>query len=165
MKKEMVEVRYVGKRPMRKDNIADTGTIWFGENDVQEVPANAAILLCAFPTVWQMADKHVIERPVSPAEEDELEAAVAAEAAAGWIPAPEAPDLALSEDEHGFAKPVTGSEVTIEELVVSFSSLDRDNDLTQHNKPKMDVVRAMFEDREVTAVSVKEAWEKFTAVE
>lgn len=51
-------IQYVGTKPEKVDNVANTGLVWFGHGDVQEVKdESAAKKLLAFPGVWQEASE------------------------------------------------------------------------------------------------------------
>ena len=58
-----VPIMYVGKKLLKKDNVAGTGAVWNGAGDVQLVSEEAAIKLLANPLVWQRA---VTERQAGP---------------------------------------------------------------------------------------------------
>lgn len=51
-----MKIKYVGTKPMKTDNVAGTGTIWMGHDDVQDVPDNLWPLFAMHPNVWQRAD-------------------------------------------------------------------------------------------------------------
>ena len=64
----MAKIQYIGKKPVKHDNVAGTGTVWNGTGDVQEVkdPLVVAQLL-RHGSVWQMADgKAAPESPEPP---------------------------------------------------------------------------------------------------
>lgn len=51
-----MRIEYVGKKPVKEDNVAKTGTVWQGQGDVQEVADEAACSkLLAHPLVWRAA--------------------------------------------------------------------------------------------------------------
>lgn len=50
----MTQIRYIGCKPMKEDNVARTGTVWHGHGDVREVKDPAAVSkLLSFSTVWE----------------------------------------------------------------------------------------------------------------
>ena len=63
----MTKIRYIGAKPVKHDNVADTGLSWHGAGDVQEVvdPAKAAKLL-AHSLIWEEAG----EQPKPKADPD-----------------------------------------------------------------------------------------------
>ena len=154
-----VKVRYVGPRGYRADNVCGTLTIWTADKPVAAVDEEVAARLCAYPTVWQMADAPVMERPTEPkpdpTEED---------------PETEAEKLAalgedmVGDDDEGDnpVDPASGDPVTAEEIGPILSSLDKDTDFSSTGKPLVDSIRAKFPDRSVTAKEVKAAWEAFS---
>lgn len=48
-----VKVKYVGVKPQKTDNVAGTGQVWNGPDDVQEVPIAAWAKLSKHPDIWQ----------------------------------------------------------------------------------------------------------------
>jgi hypothetical protein len=50
----MQKIRYIGTKPRKEDNVAGTGVVWNGRNDVQEVPEHAVPKLLAHPNVWEL---------------------------------------------------------------------------------------------------------------
>jgi hypothetical protein len=59
----MTQIRYIGIKPVKQDNVAATGIVWMGNGDVHEVadPVAASKLL-SFPTVWEEANEPVSEQ-------------------------------------------------------------------------------------------------------
>lgn len=53
----MINVRYVGKKSVKSDNVANTGTIWVGFGDVQPVSDAVWGKLSKHPDIWENADK------------------------------------------------------------------------------------------------------------
>lgn len=147
-----VKVRYIGNKPIKRDTITESLAVWPGFNSVTAVPEDVAIRLCQFPTVWQLADKPVMERP-APAPVAEVAPEVAVE------PEPQA-DSGFDKEE---SPAVTGSEVAPEEIYAILGSLDRDTDFTEAGRPVVAKVRERFEGREVSIQAVKAAWENFQA--
>jgi len=45
-------VVYVGKKPLKRDTIANTGLVWAGYGDAHEVPHTEAVQLLQHPDVW-----------------------------------------------------------------------------------------------------------------
>lgn len=55
-----MKVKYLGPKPIKRDNVAHTGVVWVGTGDVQEVPDSAWPKLAAHPTIWErVTDTHV----------------------------------------------------------------------------------------------------------
>ena len=51
-----MQIRYIGLKPVKQDNVANTGLIWNGAGDVHEVTNTvAACKLLSFSTVWEEA--------------------------------------------------------------------------------------------------------------
>lgn len=51
----MLNVRYIGRKPERRDSIAGTDAVWSGNGDIQPVSAEAWAKLSEYPTVWELA--------------------------------------------------------------------------------------------------------------
>jgi hypothetical protein len=50
----MTQIRYIGLKPVKQDNVANTGLIWNGAGDVHEVAdLAAAAKLLSYPLVWE----------------------------------------------------------------------------------------------------------------
>jgi len=65
---KLIEVVYVGKKPVAFDNVARSGKSWAGEGDIQEVTDAQAKLLIKFPDQWQLVnekDRASVETPES----------------------------------------------------------------------------------------------------
>jgi hypothetical protein len=56
-----MKVMYVGQKARKEDNVANTGTVWLGHGDVQEVPDIAWAKLSKHPDVWVLADATVVD--------------------------------------------------------------------------------------------------------
>ncbi|HEY1129136.1 MAG TPA: hypothetical protein VGF12_07015 [Roseateles sp.] len=52
---ELVQVEYIGAKPIKEDNVAHTGAVWRGEGDVQSVPLAAWPKLAQHTGVWRLA--------------------------------------------------------------------------------------------------------------
>ena len=50
----MTKIRYIGAKPVKTDSEAGTKTVWNGNGDVQDVPAQAVPALLRHPTVWEV---------------------------------------------------------------------------------------------------------------
>lgn len=51
-----MQIRYIGLKPVKQDNVANTGLIWNGAGDVHEVADSvAACKLLSYPLVWEEA--------------------------------------------------------------------------------------------------------------
>lgn len=53
----LVDVVYVGKKPMAFDNVANSKKVWNGNGDVQSVTDAQARILIKYPDQWKLADK------------------------------------------------------------------------------------------------------------
>ena len=51
---DKVNIVYVGKKPAAIDNVANSGKVWHGHGDVQEVTPVQAAALLKFPDQWQL---------------------------------------------------------------------------------------------------------------
>lgn len=51
-----MKIRYVGKKPFAFDNVAQSGKIWAGHGDVQEVSDAQARKLLGYPDQWALDD-------------------------------------------------------------------------------------------------------------
>jgi len=73
----MKNIRYIGKKDERTDNVAGTGLVWNGQGDVQTVSDAAAAKLLAHPDIWEDAgdapvdEKPKAEKPVADKPADE----------------------------------------------------------------------------------------------
>jgi hypothetical protein len=154
-----IKVRYIGKKPVKKDTVTESLVLWYGENSVAEVPEEVAFRLFQHPDVWQPADKPVIERPVV-------------------APAPAAGEGDDDDDDDEQGEPGdeipageeggevdTGTEVTPEEISLILPLLDKEADFTEAGRPMVGRVRGHFEGREVTIQALKAAWENFKGSE
>jgi hypothetical protein len=52
----MVQVKYVGKKPVTFDNVANSGKVWDGHGDVQEVTEAQAKVLTKYADQWALAN-------------------------------------------------------------------------------------------------------------
>jgi hypothetical protein len=50
-------IQYIGRKPMKTDVVANTGVVWVGHGDIQEVPDAAAPKLLAYVDIWRKADE------------------------------------------------------------------------------------------------------------
>lgn len=62
---QTIAIKYVGKKPSKVDNVAETGLVWL-PGQVHEVPVVKAAIMLQHPDVWA-ADK-----PISPQAHDTL---------------------------------------------------------------------------------------------
>ena len=51
----MIQVEYIGLKPLKTDNVAGTATVWHGPGDVQAVKPEVWAKLKPFDTVWREA--------------------------------------------------------------------------------------------------------------
>ena len=58
---QMVAVAYIGQKPHKVDNVANSGVVWIGAGDVQPVPASLWPLLAKHPDVWALADGEAVK--------------------------------------------------------------------------------------------------------
>lgn len=57
----MKNVRYIGKKDQKADNVAGTGIVWNGPSDVQQVPDSAFAKLMQHPGVWEDAGADAVD--------------------------------------------------------------------------------------------------------
>lgn len=65
---EMVDIKYVGKKPFALDNVAGSGKLWNGAGDIQPVTQPQAKILLKYPDQWALAkaeDAAAVEQPVT----------------------------------------------------------------------------------------------------
>lgn len=55
----MFMVRYVGRKPIKADNVAGTGVVWNGPGDEQAVPVDAWPKLAKHEGVWDLVEEAV----------------------------------------------------------------------------------------------------------
>ena len=54
----MALIKYIGGKPRKTDNVANTGTVWHGPGDVQDVADDKAVAaLLAHSGVWALAEE------------------------------------------------------------------------------------------------------------
>lgn len=58
-----VRVEYIGDKPTKEDNVANTGMVWLGNGDVQAVPIEAWAKMARHTGVWRLADQVETEAP------------------------------------------------------------------------------------------------------
>jgi hypothetical protein len=67
-----MQVQYIGNKPRKVDNVADTGLVWDGHGDVQDVPDAAAAKMLRHPDVWALpAVDHAPEPEKDPEKEQQ----------------------------------------------------------------------------------------------
>lgn len=54
---DLVNVKYVGIKPMKADNVAHSGAVWLGHGDVQAVTPAVWGKLVNHPDVWALAEE------------------------------------------------------------------------------------------------------------
>lgn len=52
----VIEIKYVGKKPSAFDNVAGSRKCWNGQGDVQEVTPRQAKTLLKYPDQWQLVN-------------------------------------------------------------------------------------------------------------
>lgn len=52
----MARIEYIGKKDISTDTVAGTGTVWYGNGDVQEVPDEAVPKLLVHSGHWRLAE-------------------------------------------------------------------------------------------------------------
>lgn len=50
----MPQVRYIGLKDMKADNVADSGAVWLGNGDVQSVSDEAWAKLAKHDSIWEL---------------------------------------------------------------------------------------------------------------
>lgn len=107
-----MRIEYVGDKPKKEDNIAATGTVWFGHGDVQDVADPQAHRLLLHPSVWRRAAPVTAPAPApvaapvpSPAPEvpGGLVSTPAPDASTGQPPDPDG----KADAQHGDGKPTS----------------------------------------------------------
>jgi hypothetical protein len=48
-----MDLRYVGRKPIKADSVARTGIVWNGHGDIQSVPDDKAGLFLEHPDIWE----------------------------------------------------------------------------------------------------------------
>lgn len=70
----MIQVRYIGRKPIKTDNVAHSGVVWVGTDDVQPVTDEVWAKLQPFDTVWQKVEDDApaakAEKPASSSTQD-----------------------------------------------------------------------------------------------
>jgi hypothetical protein len=89
-----VLVEYIGNKPEKVDNVANTGVIWLGNGDVRAVPIEAWSKMARHEFVWRLAEE---QKAVASLERTAAAAAPAPAPAAASAPAPEAPKQEAAE--------------------------------------------------------------------
>lgn len=65
---ELVDIKYVGKKPFALDNVAGSAKLWNGNGDIQSVTVAQAKILLKYPDQWGLAnaaDAEVVDKPVT----------------------------------------------------------------------------------------------------
>ena len=52
----VLPIRYVGKQPKKRDNVAGSAFVWYRRGEVHDVPRGIAVRLLLHPDVWVVAD-------------------------------------------------------------------------------------------------------------
>ncbi|MFS1522762.1 hypothetical protein ACL7TT_01405 [Microbulbifer sp. 2304DJ12-6] len=182
MTEPTVLIQYIGNKPVKKDTVCCTGTLWTGNGDVQPFPRNKAVLLLRHKQVWRIAG--------------EQEAAACGYGPATGIASAAKPPLqaeASVHDEESDPPPHERREVgqpTLTSVPVKTESGDQDDNgpepvkaaapngavdlvavirtmpkdevhFSQHtNKPLVAKVRELSGDMSITAKDVAEAWKQ-----
>lgn len=53
----MAQVKYIGRKPIAIDNVANSRKVWNGHGDVQTVTDRQARILVGYPDQWTLADE------------------------------------------------------------------------------------------------------------
>jgi hypothetical protein len=182
MEGNLVDVRYVGTKALKRDTVCNTLTVWAGENDVASVPKEVAVKLFQYPTVWRPAEAPQIERPATGEESSQTDDSGSDSEKADQSGGEETGQAADSEQSTGEdggeasdekdeseksdeQEPANTDPVTVEEVVQALPNLNKEEDFTQQGKPKLASLRAMFEGRELATQVAADAWETFEAAE
>jgi len=149
---ELVGVRYIGQKPVKRDTVCKTLTTWT-PGSVSHVERHIAENLFRFPAIWQPEDAS-FEPPKRPKlAEPEPKIYVPPE------PEPEADSE--GEQDAPRAMPDETPIATSEDVLGIIPSLDKDRDFTPMGKPKIDAVRARMPNFHVTLEAVRAAWTQF----
>lgn len=71
---EIIQVQYVGTKPSRDDNVADTGLVWT-PGEIHPVPELKAKKLLAHPDIWQSVGSETVvgNEPVETVKKKEVD--------------------------------------------------------------------------------------------
>ncbi len=139
-----VPVAYIGTKPVKKDTVCRSGTVWKGFGDVQYVDPRVSTRLLNYPAVWCKPDqverhKAELEQSLLETEADETEVAISE---------PEAtkPEQELKPEDEAARL------ARLEAIQTAILSLDQANKdhFGNNGKPKIAAVRSAMDDATVT---------------
>lgn len=150
----MVEIKYIGFKPAKRDTVAGTGTIWDGHGDVRAVPDEAARVLVRHPDVWAaVGASDIPEAPKAyglvetPHPEAGIHDALVLERKAAEQIAPLA-DVANEADETEAGKAEQPEQPDQSEIIERIAGVMRGlsgDDIGERGKPLMSAVRAQLD--------------------
>ena len=53
-----MQLRYIGNKDVKTDNVANTNTVWLGHSNVQSVPDLTWPKFAKHPNVWERVDEN-----------------------------------------------------------------------------------------------------------
>ncbi len=56
-----MRIAYIGEKPIKTDNVANSGAVWHGKGDIQEVPDALAGKLLVHQGVWAKVDAEKVD--------------------------------------------------------------------------------------------------------
>ncbi len=159
MADETIEIRYIGKKKLKPDNVNNTDVIWIGHGDIQDYPKKLAGRLLLHPDVWDRPDGGAVPVPqkVGVQKHDEGEEDTAKTPADGNQPPASVPaPPPQTEVNSAINNPVPDSD-RVAAIKETLGMLDPESDFNGQGYPKIDVVREAsgLEDlkpREVNAI-------------
>jgi predicted CopG family antitoxin len=165
MAEDLLKVFYIGRKPIKEDNVTHSGHVWVGYGDVVEMPRQkAAILLINHPDVW-VGEKEFNER-------QENESVNQAHAAKVNSEQTKEPEKVVDEDDADLSnadktdddKEKSEAPLTIYEALIKMKAgAELTSDLkakyfsAKTGNPKIDAVRELT-NSEATTEEVKEVW-------
>ena len=63
-------IRYIGRKPVKTDNVCKTDAVWNGHGADVEVPRDVAVRLLAHPDIWALAEAIEVEARPPPEDDD-----------------------------------------------------------------------------------------------
>jgi hypothetical protein len=69
IKTPVVLVQYIGTKERKEDNLTDSGTVWHGQGDVQQVTHQVWGKLCKHPGIWRLVDDDDLGDSKPPSEQ------------------------------------------------------------------------------------------------
>lgn len=155
-----IAIKYVGDKPVKRDTVCNTGTLWAGKGDVQIVDHKVGVQLLQFPTVWVKADAKTSKEAMAQNKDTVSDAKKA-----GEIP-PEKPAETPASTPAAPVVPDTnpeGGEATVADISAAIGRLDPGNKkhFSPSNKPMKAAVEAELPGKAVAMKALNAAWKEF----